>query len=152
MPVGRDGEPGTARSLKLTGPAAAVGQGFNLNGIAATEDGSTLVVAHTARGLLYTVDPRSGESAEITGVSVPNVDGILLKGGTLWAVQNLSNRVSRIRLSHDLAAGDVRQVITSAHFDVPTTAALFGNTLAVVNAKFTNPAAATFEVVRVRAR
>lgn len=152
VPLGRNGEPGTARTLKLTGPAGTVDQGFNLNGIAATEDEHTLVVAHTVRGLLYTVDTRTGASAEIKGVSVPNVDGILLRGNTLWAVQNLNNQVSRVRLEHRLDSGVVRQVITSAHFDVPTTAALFGNTLAVVNAKFTNPAATSFEVVTVRAR
>lgn len=152
VPVARDGEPGTARTLKLTGPAAALDPGFNLNGIAATENGGTLIVAHTARGLLYTVDARTGESAEIKGVSVPNVDGILLKGNTLWAVQNLNNQVSRVRLDHGLGSGVVRQAVTSPHFDVPTTAARFGNTLAVVNAKFTKPAAATFEVVLVRAR
>lgn len=152
VPVARGGEPGTARTLKLTGPAAPRDKGFNLNGIAATENGDTLIVAHTARGLLYTVDPRSGESTQIEGVSVPNVDGILLRGNTLWAVQNLNNQISRIRFDHGLDAGAVRQVIASPHFDVPTTAALFGNTLAVVNAKFTNPAATSFEVVRVRAR
>ncbi|MDQ0755202.1 hypothetical protein [Arthrobacter sp. B3I4] len=152
VPVARGGEPGTARTLKLTGPAAPLDQGFNLNGIASTEDGGTLIVAHTARGLLYTVDPRTGESAQIEGVSVPNVDGILLRGNTLWAVQNLNNLVSRVHLGHGLDSGAVRQVITSPHFDVPTTAALFGNTLAVVNAKFTNPAATSFEIVRVRAR
>lgn len=152
VPVGRDGDLGAARTLKLTGPAATVDQGFNLNGIAAAEDGDTLVAAHTARGLLYSVDARTGASAEIKGVSVPNVDGILLKGDTLWAMQNLNNQVSRIRLGHRLDSGEVRQIITSPHFDIPTTAALFGDTLAVVDSKFTNPGATTFEVVVVRAR
>ena len=35
----------------------------------------------------------------------------------------------------------MEEVITSKNFDVPTTAALFGDTLALVNAKFTTPAA-----------
>ncbi|MCX6499024.1 MAG: hypothetical protein NTU93_09500 [Arthrobacter sp.] len=152
VPVGRDGDLGAARTLKLTGPAASVDRGFNLNGIAAAEDGDTLVAAHTARGLLYSVDARTGASAEITGVSVPNVDGILLQGDTLWAMQNLNNQVSRIRLGHRLDSGEVRQVITSPKFDIPTAAALFGDTLAVVDSKFTNPGATTFGVVVVRAR
>ncbi|MCB5292004.1 hypothetical protein [Arthrobacter sp. SO3] len=41
--------------------------------------------------------------------------------------------------------------ITSGNFDVPTTAALSGNTVALVNAKFATPAATSFEVVLVRA-
>ena len=152
VPVGSDGEPGTARTLKLEGPAGTVDQGFNLNGIAAAGDGDTLIVAHTARGVLYTVNARTGASAEIGGVSVPNVDGILLKDGTLWAVQNLDNQVSRIRLDSSLDSGELRHVITSQNFDIPTTAALFDDTLAVVNSKFTNPGATSFEVVRVQAR
>ena len=151
VPVDGDGEPGTARTLTLTGPAGTVDQGFNLNGIAAVDE-HTLIVSHTSRGVLYTVNTRTGASAQIGGVSVPNVDGILFKDGTVWAVQNMDNQISRVRLDRHLDSGEVRQVITSPDFDIPTTAALFGDTLAVVNAKFTTPDASSFEVVRVDAR
>ena len=43
-------------------PARSTGH-FSLNGIAATPDGKTLVVAHTGNASLYTVDPASGASA-----------------------------------------------------------------------------------------
>jgi len=46
------------------------------------------------------------------------------------------------------------QTITSPLFEVPTTAALFGNVLAAVNAKFDTglpPTATQFEVILVRA-
>jgi hypothetical protein len=82
---------------------------------------------------------------------VPNVDGIVLQGRRLWAVQN-TNQVTRIRLAPDLSAGVVEEVITSALFQVPTTAALFGSRLAVVNAKFDTglpPTATQFEVIVV---
>ena len=81
-----------------------------------------------------------------------NVDGIVVRGDTLWAVQNLLNQVSRIDLNGSLRSGEVQEVITSENFDVPTTAALFGNTLALVNAKFATPAATSFEAVLVKAR
>jgi sugar lactone lactonase YvrE len=113
-----------------------------------------LIVAHTANGALYTVDPGSGASAAIAGVSVPNVDGIELSGRTLWAVQNAGNQISRIRLNKDLTAGVVVKVITSEHLQTPTTAARFGKILAVVNAKFDTgfpPTADQYEVVLVRA-
>jgi sugar lactone lactonase YvrE len=156
VPVGSHGQLGKVRTLKLTGPAAALAGSFNLNGIAAAEDGRVLIVAHSGLGKLYTVDPESGETAVIAGVDVPNVDGILVRGHQLWAVQNFSNQVSRFRLADDLASAEIRKVITSADFKVPTTVAFFGNTrfgsiLAAVNAKFNDTTATQYEVVLVPA-
>ncbi|BCW56148.1 SMP-30/gluconolactonase/LRE family protein [Arthrobacter sp. FX8] len=150
LPVGGDGELGKVKTLKLSGPAADVKQGFNLNGIAAVRDGKMLIVAHSLNGALYTVDPRTGESAAIKGVKVPYVDGILVRGDNLWAVQNQLNQIARIDLSGDLASGEVRDTIKSSDFNVPTTVALFGNTLAAVNAQFNQPPS-PFEVVLVPA-
>jgi sugar lactone lactonase YvrE len=155
VPVSRAGVPGpTFRTLGLSGPAATlIGNGaVNLNGIQATANGKTLIVAHSANAQLYTVDPATGASATIAGVSVPNVDGIVLEAGRLWAVQNFSNQVSRIRLAPDLASGVVEAVITSDLFQTPTTAARFGRRLAVVNAKFDTgipPTADHYEVIVV---
>jgi sugar lactone lactonase YvrE len=149
VPISRAGVPGPSRTLGLSGPAADTGGAFNLNGIQATPDGKTLIVAHSTNGELYTVDPASGASAAMAGVSVPLVDGIVLSGRRLWAVQT-SNRVSRIRLRPDLASGVV-EVVTSDRFQFPTTAARFGGRLAVVNAKFDLPAAEQYEVVLVHA-
>jgi sugar lactone lactonase YvrE len=150
VPVGPTGVPGPLSTLAVTGPAADTSGDFNLNGIQATPDGKTLIVAHSGNGELYTVDPATGASATIAGVSVPNVDGIVLGAGRLWAVQNFSNQVSRIRLAPDLSSGVIEHVITSDLFQVPSTAALFGSQLAVVNAKFDTgfpPAADQYEVV-----
>jgi sugar lactone lactonase YvrE len=153
VPVSRAGVPGSSfRTLAVSGPAADTGGEVNLNGIQATANGKTLIVAHSTNAQLYTVDPASGASATIAGVSVPNVDGILLEAGRLWAVQNFSNQVSRIRLRPDLTSGVVEEVITSPLFQVPTTAARFGSRLAVVNAKFDTgipPTADQYEVIVV---
>jgi sugar lactone lactonase YvrE len=151
IPVSGAGALGPSSTLRLSGPAADTSGDFNLNGIAATPDGKTLIVAHSANGELYTVDPATGASAAIAGVSVPDVDGIVLDAGRLWAVQN-TNQVSRIRLRPDLTSGVVEEVITSDLFQIPTTAARFGSRLAVVNAKFDTgcpPTADQFEVVLV---
>jgi sugar lactone lactonase YvrE len=153
VPLSPAGTLGPASTLKLTGPAADTSGDFNLNGIQATPDGKTLIVAHSTNGLLYTVDPATGASATIAGVSVSNVDGIVLRGRRLWAVRNSDNRVSRVRLSGDLSSGVVDEVITSDLFQTPSTAALFGSRLAVVNAKFDTgfpPTASQYEVVLVR--
>jgi sugar lactone lactonase YvrE len=153
VPVSRAGVPGPSRTLALSGPAADTSGEFNLNGIQATANGKTLIVAHSANGQLYTVDPWTGASATIAGVSVPNVDGIVLEGRRLWAVQN-TNQVTRIRLRRHLTSGVVDKVITSDLFQTPATAALFGRRLAVVNAKFDTgfpPTADQYEIVLVKA-
>ena len=152
VPVSGAGALGPARILVLSGPAADTSAEFNLNGITATPNGKTLIVGHSANGELYTVDPTSGASARIAGVSVPNVDGLLLEAGRLWAVQNEDNQVAEIRLRPDLASGVVEKVITSDLFQIPATVARFGRRLAVVNAKFDTgfpPTADQYEVVLV---
>ena len=151
LPVGWHGKLGDVKTLKLKGPAAGLTGPFNLNGIAAAEDGRVLIVAHSNNRALYTVDPETGKSAKIKGVDVENVDGILVRGRTIWAVQNFLNQISRIRLAEDLSSGEVREVITSKHFDIPTTIARFDDTLAAVNAQFNRPAS-PHEVVLVPAR
>jgi len=152
IPVDDDGDLGSVRTLALKGPAADTSKQFNLNGIAYSRDARRLVVAHSGNAALYTVSPRTGASTEITGVKVPNVDGILVKGDTVWAVQNFSNQISRLRVNFHESTSKLREVIKSAHFNIPTTAALFDDTLAAVNAKFNVPNAKTFEVVTVDAR
>jgi hypothetical protein len=109
-------------------------------------------VAHTANAQLHTVDPTSGASATIAGISLPFVDGLVLEAGRLWAVQNLSNQISRIRLAPDLSSGEVEEVITDDLFQAPTTAARFANRLAVVIAKIDTglpPTADQYEVIVV---
>jgi sugar lactone lactonase YvrE len=152
VPVSAAGVPGPPRTLRLRGPAADTSGEFNLNGIAATANGKTLIVGHSANGQLYTVDPASGASATIAGVSLPNVDGLLLEAGRLWAVQNNDNQIAEIRLRRHLRSGVVEEVITSDRFQTPTTVARFGSRLAVVNAKFDTgvpPTAKQYEIVVV---
>lgn len=136
--------------LALTGPAADTSGEFNLNGIAATPDGHTLIVAHSTTEALYTVDPVTGASATL--VSVPGPDGILYEAGRLWVAQPFQNQVTRLRLSPDLTSAVVDKVITSELFQTPTTVAVHGSRLAAVNAKFDTgipPTADQYEVVIV---
>lgn len=154
VPIDKLGTPGDFQTLQLSGPAADVSGEINLNGIRAADQGRTLIVAHSGNAALYTVDPDSGASAAIAGISVPDVDGLELSGKNLWAVQNFSNQITRIRLNDDLTSGTVVKVITSDAFQIPTTGARFGNLLAVVNAKFDTgfpPTADQYEVVLVGA-
>lgn len=145
VPITRGGRLGTPQTLALSGPAAQLPVPFpNLNGIAATPSGRTLIVNHTALGEVFTVDSRTGESALIDvpgGANTPGTsDGILLIGKSLWVVENFANQVVEIELSPDLASGSHGSVITDADADglfrVPTTVAKFGSRLVVVNARF----------------
>jgi sugar lactone lactonase YvrE len=152
VPIGPGGTLGPPSTLVVEGPAANIGFDFNLNGITATPNGKTLIVAHSGLGALFTVDPDSGDSSSIGDVAVPFVDGILFEAGRLYAVQNFLNQIAEINLSPDLSSGSVENLITSSNFQVPTTVARSGNLLAVVNAKFDTgfpPTADTYEVVIV---
>jgi hypothetical protein len=146
VPVSRKGVVGTPKTIPLSGPAADFVPGFNLNGIAASRDGRTLIVVNSAKGVLYTVDPTTGGSAviDIGGVSVQTGDGLLLSGKTLFVLQNgnapgLTNQIVVIRLRRDLTAGRVVDTITSKFFETATTLAKHGDTLIAVNAQFVSP-------------
>lgn len=108
---------------------------------------------NSTTGLLYKVDPESGEATEIDlgGETVTNGDGILLDGKTLYVVRNRNNLIAEIDLKSDATAGDVVDEITDEAFDVSTTVAEFGNDLYAVNARFgvDNPDSAEYDVVRV---
>jgi len=155
VPINDDGSVGSFSTLVVSGPAGDVTPGFNLNGIAATPDGSTLIVAHSNNAAVYSVNPSTGASALLAG-DLPNVDGILFEAGRLWAVQNFLNQITELRVPGDLSSATVERVITNADVDgafgIPTTVARFGNVLATVNAHFDTgfpPPPQPFEVVIV---
>ena len=147
-----DGAPGSSSTLTLSGPAADTSGEFNNNGIQATADGATLVVAHSGQGALNLVDPQTGASSTVAGLSLPSVDGIILEGRTVYAVQNGLGQIAQVRLAGDLGSGTVVKVVTSDLFAVPATVARFGDELAAVNAHFDTgfpPTSPTYEVVVV---
>jgi sugar lactone lactonase YvrE len=155
VPLSRTGRPGpqsAVRSVRLTGDYRHQ-SGFNLNGIDATPTGSTLVVVQSSTGKLFTVTPR-GVTREISlgGATVPNGDGILLEGRTLYVVQNRMNRIAVIALNANLRSGRILRTITSPHFDVPTTIDDLDRRLYAVNARFgTSPGPTTdYWVTQVR--
>jgi hypothetical protein len=98
----------------------------------------------------------SGEAQAIDlgGVSLPNGDGLLLAGRTLYVVQNRLNQIAVIELAPGLLSGVVVDSLTDADFDVPTTVTSFGDSLYAVNARFgTPPTPSTqYDVVRVEKR
>jgi hypothetical protein len=145
VPVSKRGEIGEPEAITLSGPASEFVPGFNLNGIEATSDGRTLIVVNSTKGALYTVDARSGSSAEIDlgGATVRTGDGILLVGRKLLVLQNGAqtgvNQIAVVRLQKRLTTGEIVDTITSPLFETATTLARSGGTLVAVNAQFAPP-------------
>lgn len=152
IPLNSQGEvDGPVRTIPLSGDFTFVPGGFNANGIEATPNGQTLILAASAAAELYTVDPATGV-ATVIDLDVPVTgDGLVLLGRTLYVNENSENRIAVVDLSADLSAGTVVEYLTSDAYDVPTTSAVFGSSLYAVNAKFgTPPTPATpYEIVRV---
>jgi hypothetical protein len=149
VPIGRHGELGDLELLPITGDFQFV-PGFNANGIEALRGGKTLIVVQSGTGKLFAVDARSGDSREIAlDVPVLNGDGLLLRGRTLFVVQNRLNQIAVVKLGHRLESARVAGHLTSPDFDVPTTIAPFKQFIYAVNARFDLPDESDADVVRV---
>ena len=153
IPIGSGGALGDAQTIPLTGDFA-LQPGFNLNGIDATANGKTLIAVQSNTGKLFRIDPATGVTRLISlgSESVPNGDGILLAGKTLYVVQNQNNRVAVIALASNLASGRVVTRLSDPDFAVPTTIDDLGRRLYAVNARFgaPNPATTEYQVVQLR--
>ncbi|WP_416840508.1 hypothetical protein [Haloferax sp. DFSO52] len=156
VPLGAAGEvpdQSEVEEIPLGGDFTSIPNEFNANGIDAPPNGAYLIVVNSTTGLLYNVDPASGDATEIDlgGETVSAGDGLLLAGRTLYVVRNQLNLIAVVKLDPDATAGEVVDEITDPAFDVPTTVAGFGNSLYAVNARFGNPdpANAEYDVVRV---
>jgi sugar lactone lactonase YvrE len=142
------------QTLALTGDWRQV-TGNNANGITRTPDGKALLVVNSTTGRLFRVDPGTGRATvvDLGGASLVNGDGLLLRGRTLYAVQNRLNQVAVVSLDKKGTAGVVRRTITSPAFDVPSTVARSGRYLYLPNARFgaAEPGAIAYSINRVRA-
>lgn len=122
--------------------AIRYGDGVNANGIALAPDGRTLLIAQTNTGLLFTVDPATGITEQTTVVDVngdnllPNADGLLVRGQTLFVVQNRRNTVAALAINATGGQADIVARVTDERFDVPTTVAAFEGLLYLPNARF----------------
>jgi len=153
LPLGRHGKlPAAAVRVPLTGDIAYA-TGNNANGIAPTPDGRGLIIVQSNTGKLFRTS-FSGRTTEIDlgGESVPNGDGLWLRGSTLYVVQNRLNVIARIQLDRRATKGTLVSRTTDPHFDVPTTIAEYGKRFYLPNARFTTPATPETEYTAVGIR
>jgi hypothetical protein len=128
-----------AEMLPLTGDLV-FGAGFNTNGIVAAR--GSLITVHSGEGNLYRVDPETGDTTLVRGVSGVFGDGLELRGSTLFVVErdpNVAPTVSAYALGPQLDVAVHLRDAGSAGFDVPTTVASQAGRLWVVNARFGTP-------------
>jgi len=152
-PAGSLPDPDDVEEIELGGEFTHVPGQFNANGIDAPPSAEYLIVVNSFTGLLFKVDPASGEASEIDtgGADLTAGDGILLDGRALYVLRNRFNEIVVVRLGSEALTGDVMGTITDADFDVPATIAEFGSHLYAVNARFgiSEPGEADYDVIRV---
>jgi hypothetical protein len=151
VPLGRRGQlpdPADVEVLPLTGDLMYT-TGFNVNGIDAF--GPWLVVVQSNTGLLFRVDPRTGDTStiETDGYLANGGDGLEIVGRRMWIVRNLTvdPRVDVLNLGWLLGSADLVGEIRSVDpgLDRPSTATLALGKLYAVNARFDTPPGPTVE-------
>jgi hypothetical protein len=139
IPIGADGalpDPSAATSLPLTGELVYLEDAFNANGIVSAPGG--LIVVQSATGGLFRIDPATGETTAIdTGAAdLTFGDGLELSDRTLYVSRNQAEVIASLELDEALTSATPLAEATSAGLDIPTTLALAGEDLWIVNARF----------------
>ena len=124
------------RTLTPTYRLAQTPVGSFANGIVPAGRRYVLVVG-TSTGILARIDLRTGlvQAVDLGGAILPGGDGLARRGRTLYAV-NLASRVTEVRLARNWLSGQVVKQITSPRFRFPTTVAIAGRRLLVVNSQY----------------
>lgn len=141
--------------LDLTGSPIEYADGPNLNGIAVTPDGQTLIVVHMGKGLLFAIDIATKAITPIDtgGADLTGADGLVLDGSTLYVVRQTAVEIATVRLSADRSTGTVVARYQHSGLAWPATAVRVGDDLVVVNTQFNtrgdNSATLPFTLLRV---
>ena len=145
LPLARNGglpAADAAVAIPLTGDFPADGVS---NGIVATRNGKTLIIGDSFSATLYKVDPATGDAKAII-IDPPLdgfLDGIAMHQRTLYIAtpnvfdpENTVDRIQVVKLDKDLLSGKLVDTITDDDLDGVASAAIFGNSLYVNNARY----------------
>jgi sugar lactone lactonase YvrE len=124
--------------LDFNGTPLQYYSGANLNGIAATRDGQSLIVVQMGKGLLFKIDVKSKTVTAIdtAGADLTGADGLVLDGRTLYVVRQTAVEIATVQLSQDLTKGTVVNRFKNPSLAWPATAVKVGDRLLVVNTQF----------------
>ena len=83
---------------------------FDLGGITLSRSGRYLLTTQGTTGQLWRIDlwTRRISEVDLGGTRVVNADGIVLRGHTLYVVQNFSRQISKLRLGRRFESGTPR--------------------------------------------
>ena len=111
--------------------------GFNLNGIVASDDGSTLLTVQYNTGDLFRIDTASGGVGQVDlgGAALPGGDGLVLDGSVLHVVLGGRSEVVTLQLDDELGSGEVVARTADDAWRAPTTIAAAGDLLLLVNSQ-----------------
>ncbi|MCX5376112.1 SMP-30/gluconolactonase/LRE family protein [Streptomyces sp. NBC_00091] len=112
---------------------------FTLNGITSDRAGRYLLTVDMTAGELHRVDLRTGALSRValTGGDLKAADGIQLSpAGTLRAVHNISNTLTRWQLTPDGTRAHLTRTITDPSLQIPTTLAHTRGRTLVVRSQF----------------
>jgi sugar lactone lactonase YvrE len=130
--------------------------GFNLNGIVAAHNGKELITVNSMTGKLYRVMPtdnpvvRSIQEIPVAGGPLNAADGLVLHGNRLFAIQNMQELVTEVKLTEGGTQGEVISRTTDETFHTPTTGALVRDRLLIVNAEFFDSDGPPYTVSSIR--
>lgn len=112
--------------------------GFNLGGIVATPNGRFLLVSQGTTGRLWRIDLATREvvPVDLGTTSIVNADGIVLRGHTLWVVQNFARQLSELALDGDWTSGRLVSVTPTPANRTFTTAKIAKGRLLMVDSQF----------------
>jgi Cu-Zn family superoxide dismutase len=109
--------------------------GGNLNGIALTPDGKSLIVGQTGNGALYriTIATRAVSRIAVRGGALDGSDGIRLDGRTGYVVTH-QRGVAVLSFSKSYARAKITKVLTDPSLSMPTSVTRVAGRLLVTNA------------------
>jgi sugar lactone lactonase YvrE len=143
-------DPGSVEELAVDVPDIYFS---NLNGIETLPGTGDLALIHNEAGAIYRVDTTTGETTVIYGpphdAPLQGADGMSRLGRNLYVVENGAGQISVIRYDPSTGTGALHEVLIVEGAQTPTTSAVFGSAVYVVDARLGTPFVGPYKVFRV---
>lgn len=110
-------------------------EGANIDGIAVSADGRSLVTFQQTANDLWRIDTATGEfvQVDLAGQDLDGANGLLLDGTTLYAANTEAGEIVPVELAADLTSGTVGDGFSDPSLNNPTSIAQVDQRLLVAN-------------------